>query len=422
MAASTALALGIGANTMVFTVVNAILIRKPAPSTIRTGSWPSGRAAPKDSARRVSYPDYEGLAGPGRHPCRPFGLHQQQRQRERRRAGARARLRCLRLAQLLPTARGAAGSRPGFRSRRRPGRRRAGRAPSVTASGRPATPGTPACSGGRSGSTRSPATVVGVMAPGMRFPNDADIWIPRMSLPPESNVADRGTRSFGVIGRLGPGASVDQARQELRAIGARLAEAYPETNRDRAPDLLEFLEYVNGGEPALLTLTLMGAVAFVLLIACANVASLLLARAAGRRRETAVRVAMGATRLRIVRQLLIESLVLAIVAGAAGFLLSILGIRWLSGVTRSAAVGMPVLDRVHARWDRLRLHRGALPPDGGRVRPRAGAPGIRDGCQGDPEGGDARQPGRRPGTPLGGRTRGRAARAEPRAPLRRRFS
>ena len=186
-----------------------------------------------------------------------------------------------------------------------------------------------------------PATVVGVTAPGMRFPNDTDIWIPRVSIPPEWNVADRGTRTFGVIGRLGPGASVDQARQELRAIGARLAEAYPDTNRDRAPDLIDYLDFVTRGEPALLTLTLMGAVAFVLLIACANVANLLLARATGRRREIAVRVAMGATRLRIVRQLLIESLVLALVAGAVGFLLSILGIRWISSVTRSAAIGMP---------------------------------------------------------------------------------
>ena len=339
VAASTALALGIGANTMVFTMVNAILIRNlPFDDPDRIVAVWTGN--PEGQRQAVSYPDYEDwrdqtstLAGLSAYTNSIVNVSDDEQVPDRV-FGAYVSPNFFRLL----------GEQPVLGRDFGPDDDRHGAEPVVllgyglweTRYGRDA---------GVLGRTirvnALPATVVGVMAPGMRFPNDTDIWIPRMSLPPESNVPDRGTRSFAVIGRLGPGASVDQARQELRAIGSRLAEAYPDTNRDRAPDLVDYLDFVTRGEPALLTLTLMGAVAFVLLIACANVANLLLARATGRRREIAVRVALGATRPQIVRQLLIESLVLALVAGAVGFLLSILGIRWISSVTRSAAIGMP---------------------------------------------------------------------------------
>ena len=339
LAASTALALGIGANVTVFTIVNAILIRSmPFEDPDRIVAVWTGN--PEGQRQAVSYPDYEDwrdqastLVSLAAYVSSNVNVSDDEQVAERV-LGAYVSPNFFRLlgeGPVLGRDFGPDDDREGAEAVALLGHgvweTRYARDPGVL---------------GRTIRVNAlPATVVGVMAPGMRFPNDTDIWIPRASLPPESNVADRGTRSFAVIGRLGPGTSTDQARLELRTIGARLAEAYPDTNRDRAPDLTEFLDFVNGGEPVLLTLTLMGAVAFVLLIACANVANLLLARAAGRRREIAVRVAMGATRLRIVRQLLIESLVLALVAGAAGFLLSILGIRWVSGVTRSAAVGMP---------------------------------------------------------------------------------
>jgi predicted permease len=183
------------------------------------------------------------------------------------------------------------------------------------------------------------ATVVGVMAENMRFPDNNDIWIPQVNLPPESTTEDRGTRGFGAIGRLSSGVSLEQARDELRAIGGRLAEAHPDSNAEMAPSLAPYMEEVNGGEIRLVFLSLMGAVGFVLLIACANVANLLLAKSAERSREIAVRVSIGATRTRIVRQLLVESLLLAVVAALVGFAFAVLGIRWFDSVTQD--VGKP---------------------------------------------------------------------------------
>jgi predicted permease len=138
------------------------------------------------------------------------------------------------------------------------------------------------------------------------------------------------------------GASIEAARQELGGIGRRLADAYPEANEDlEAFDLMSFSERQSQGEIRLMFLMLLGAVVFVLLVACANVANLLLARSADRAREIAVRVSMGATRGRIVRQLLIESLLLAIFAGGVGLVLAVYGIRWFDGVTSSPQIGKP---------------------------------------------------------------------------------
>jgi len=183
------------------------------------------------------------------------------------------------------------------------------------------------------------ATVVGVMAENMRFPNNNDLWIPQVNLPPQSTTENRGTRSFGSVGRLAPDATIDQAREELQAIGARLADAYPETNADLRPNVVSFSEQVNGSQIRLIFLSLMGAVGFVLLIACANVANLLLAKSSERSREIAVRVSMGATRGRIVRQLLVESLLVAALAALAGLGIAVLGIDWFDSVTQN--VGKP---------------------------------------------------------------------------------
>ena len=142
-----------------------------------------------------------------------------------------------------------------------------------------------------------------------------------------------------MIGRLARGGSIELAREELQAIGRRLADEYPESNRELGFKVMSFQEQQNQGEIRLLFLSLMGAVVFVLLIACANVANLLLARSADREREIAVRVSLCATRGRIVRQLLIESVLLAILAGGVGLLLSVFGVQWFDGVTQD--VGKP---------------------------------------------------------------------------------
>ena len=186
------------------------------------------------------------------------------------------------------------------------------------------------------------ATVIGVMGPNMRFPNNTDLWIPLQMLPPETRVEDRDPTNFNVFGRLASGSSVALAREELGAIGRRLADAYPEANQNlEVFNLQSFEEQQNEGGIRLISLMLLGAVVFVLLIACANVANLLLARSADREREIAVRVSLGATRGRIVRQLLIESALLAILAGGVGLAISVFGIQWFDGATSADSLGKP---------------------------------------------------------------------------------
>jgi putative ABC transport system permease protein len=183
-----------------------------------------------------------------------------------------------------------------------------------------------------------PATIIGVMPDGFQFPFNVDIWIPRAQLPPES-FTGRSGRSFNVMGQLTTATSLAQARTELAGIGARLAQAYPDTNTGFRPGVESFNQSTSSGPIRTIFLTLMGAVGFVLLIACANVANLLLARSVGRSREIAIRVSQGATRWRIVRQLLVESVMLACLGGGVGLLLAAAGVDWFDRATQN--VGKP---------------------------------------------------------------------------------
>jgi predicted permease len=183
------------------------------------------------------------------------------------------------------------------------------------------------------------ATIIGVMGEGMKFPNNAEIWMPASQLSPAVLQAPRQARGYFAIGRLADGVTIEQARTELRTIGDKLAQEYPATNKELFPYADPFEQRIVGSQLRLMFWSLMGAVAFVLLIACSNVANLLLARAARRANEISVRVALGASRWRIVRQLLIESVMLALVAGALGLLLSMGGIRWFDAETQN--VGKP---------------------------------------------------------------------------------
>ena len=182
------------------------------------------------------------------------------------------------------------------------------------------------------------AAIVGVMPSGMRFPDGVDIWVPRAQLPLEVLTGRRDTRNLRVVGRLADGVSVEQARVELASIGRQLGEAYPATNEHVAPALIPYGE-VDRVEDVEIFLVLQGSVALVLLIACANVANLLIARAARRAGELSVRAALGASRWRIVRQLLVESVMLAFVAGVAGVGLAVAGVRWFDAATQDA--GLP---------------------------------------------------------------------------------
>jgi predicted permease len=184
-----------------------------------------------------------------------------------------------------------------------------------------------------------PGTIVGVMPEDMHFPFNADLWIPVGAMSPALLQQPRQARGYFAVGRLADGVTVEQSRSELQGIGQTLAAQYPTTNRDLWPHADPFLQRTLGPQIRLLFWSLLGAVGFVVLIACSNVANLLLARAARRSGEMSVRVAIGASRWNIVRQLLVESILLALIAGGLGLLLSIAGIRWFSAEAQN--VGVP---------------------------------------------------------------------------------
>jgi predicted permease len=170
-----------------------------------------------------------------------------------------------------------------------------------------------------------PNTIVGVMADGMMFPLNSTIW--QVYVPTEAQRL-RTNRPLAPFGRLRADATRAQAQAELDAIAGRLATQFPDTNKELTAGMVQtFNERFNGGEIRQVFLALMGAVGFVLLISCANVANLLLSRAAHRAREISVRVALGASRWRVIRQLLVESLLLGFLGGVFGLLLAIVGVR-----------------------------------------------------------------------------------------------
>jgi putative ABC transport system permease protein len=194
-------------------------------------------------------------------------------------------------------------------------------------------------------------TVVGVMPDRFNYPKGAEIYAP-IALTPEV-AKSRGTHQYYVVGRLRPGVSKEAAQADLDTIAARLEKQYPETNTGWGANVIPIVkDTVRLYDTALWVM--MGAVGFVLLIACANVANLMLARASGRQKEIALRAALGASRWRIIRQLLTESVIVALIGGVIGILIAFWGVELLRAGNPGEA------SRFAPGWDRLGINPAVL--------------------------------------------------------------
>lgn len=169
------------------------------------------------------------------------------------------------------------------------------------------------------------ATIIGVMPKGFRFPNGVDLWMP---LVPTPDLMKRDNRKVLAYGILKPGVSLRQASTEFDGIAGRLARQYPTTDKEIGASVETFHQRYNGGGIRVIFLLMLAAVAFVLLIACADVANMMLSRALSGRREMSIRTALGASRWRVMRPLLTESLLLSTFGGVLGLGFAAFGVRW----------------------------------------------------------------------------------------------
>jgi len=327
-----ALALGIGANTAIFSVVNAVLLR-PLPFTaperlvavlsvnVRDGGEQFGGASPADFLDwRKENNAFEAITAYSAGSVNLVGGEQPEQF-----PGARVSdgffkvfdAKPLLGRTLLPEENSVRGNRVIVLSHRL-WQRRFGGDPGVV--GKTVTTG------------YGSSTIVGVLPPEFKEPAYAEVWTPLLM--DTGEMKPRESRYFTAAARLKSGVSMEQAQAEMTVLAERLAVAHPETNATWGVRLVPLHERgVTLVRPALFIL--LGAVGFVLLIACANVANLLLARAMARHKEVAIRTAMGATRTRIVRGLLVESLLLAALGGVAGLLLALWGVDAITALVPS---------------------------------------------------------------------------------------
>jgi putative ABC transport system permease protein len=319
------LALGIGLNTMVFTLINAVLFKAvPVPGGARLVSIMSRNLTASQGSLRMSYPDFqdyraqatsfealegaideEGVISENGNPPQSYHL-------QRASSG---------ISSMLHT--GAILGRGFVASDDKPGadpvlvigygvwKDRYGSAASVI--------------GRKVRVNGEPATIVGVMPNGFKFPNGVDIWTP---LVPTPDLAKRDNRRIMLYGILKPGVSLQRASSEFDGIARRLAIQYPASNKDIGASVETFHQRYNGGNIRIIFLLMLAAVGFVLLIACADVANMMLSSALNRKREMSIRSALGASRWRVIRQLLIESLLLSTLGGLLGMGLAAFGVHW----------------------------------------------------------------------------------------------
>lgn len=318
------LALGIGLNTMIFTLVNAVLVKPvPVPGGERLVAIRELSVAHGEDALGVSYPDFldyraqassfdaleaetneEGVLSENGNPPQAYLL-------ERASSGI---FDSLHISPILGR---------GFL----PGEDKSDAAVLVLGYGvwKDRYNNSPSVIGRQVRVNGKPATIVGVMPKGFKFPTNADMWMP---LAPTADLEKRDNRPLQVFGMLKPGIRIAQANADLNGIAHRLAVQFPDTNKDIRVSVETFHQRYNGGNIRMIFLLMLAAVGLVLLVACANVANMMLSRALVRQRELSVRAALGASRWRIVRQLLIESVMLSALGGMLGLGLAVAGVHW----------------------------------------------------------------------------------------------
>jgi putative ABC transport system permease protein len=339
------LALGIGINTTVFTLVNAVLFKPvPVPGGERLVTVQSQDPNQPQRGSSLSYPDYleyrdqnRTLAGLEAAQYGQAVISENVLPPERFRM-MRVTPNLFHLLQVPPVlgrgfapADGSAGAAPVVLIGHSVWQNRYGGAADVV---------------GRSIRLNgTPATIIGVMPDGFKFPNQEDLWMP---LVPTPELEQRANRSLTLFGLLRSDTSVAQANLDLGVIAHRLAAEFPDENSNRGAVVRTFHETYNGDQIRTIFLMMLGAVGFVLLIACANVANLMLSRAIGRAREIAVRSALGAGRGQLVRQLLVESVLLSCLGGLAGLGLAVLGVHAFD--LASQDVGRPYWIRFEMDW------------------------------------------------------------------------
>lgn len=328
------LALGIGLNTMVFTIVNAALLKPvPVPGGSRLVAVTS--RTPGNGDDQLSYPDLldyraqarslealegaasqEGVLGEPGNPPQAYQLL-------RTTTGVFSMLHVHPVLgrDFLPSD-ALAGAEPVLTIGYQVWQNRYAGSPSVI--------------GRHVRINEKSATIIGVMPKGFMFPTTIDLWMP---LVPTPNDLKRDNRQLQVFGSLRPGIKLPAAQAELAGIAQRLAAQYPNTDKNITALVMSFNERYNGGVIKAVFLLMLASVAFVLLIACANVANMMLSRAVARQREMSIRAALGASRWRVVRQLLIESVLLSVLGGALGFGLAFCGVYWFDIAT--STVGRP---------------------------------------------------------------------------------
>jgi putative ABC transport system permease protein len=318
-------AIGIGANTTIFSVVNAILLRPfPYADPERIVAVHETQLKREIERGGLSYPDYQDL----REQNASFSQAAAYTQRSLTFSGneePERLLGCAVSASLFPLL----GIKPALGRVFREDEDRPGAPGAILLSHdlwMRRFNGDPAIIGKTILVNAAGHTVVGVMPPRFRFPEQQLAWVP---LIPWVHDDPRQERSLDVLARLKAGTTVEQAQGDVAGIIKRITAQFPDTHAGWSGSVRPLREEFANQETRLIVLTMMGAVLCVLLIACSNVANLLLARATVRQREVAVRAAFGAGRLRLLRQLLTESVLIGLIGGGLGIVFAHWGIRWI---------------------------------------------------------------------------------------------